>query len=231
MSIDFSGATTGRVDCGSGSSVNSLAPLTVAAWVYPTSLATGRRIFAKSGGGVAVNLGMDVGTSSRLAMFVDYTGTDLTVISASGLLVTNTWQFVAGVDGGSGVAPKLFYGTRNAAVAEVGSYATQTTPSGTRGNDGGNVLYVGNQSTFNAAWPGWIFWIGIYNEAMSAGQLRRLPMHPRVTANCRFFMFSGLLGTGTQPDWSGQKNNGTLGGTTAAARNAPLPWPVVRGAA
>lgn len=228
MSIDFSGATTGRIDCGAGSSVNSLSPLTVAAWVYPTSLATGRRIFAKSGGGVAVNLGMDVGTSSRLALFVDYTGTDLTVISASSLLSTNSWQFVAGVDGGAGVAPKLFHGTRSAAVAEVGSYTTQTTPSGSRGDDGANVLYVGNQSTFNAAWPGWIFWIGLYNEALSAGQLRRLQMHPRVTANCRLFMFPGLLGTGTQPDWSGQKNNGTLGGTTALARNAPIPFSFLR---
>jgi len=174
---------------------------------------------------------MDVSTASRLAMFVDYTGTDLTVISASGLLSTNTWQFVAGVDGGAGVAPKLFHGTRSAPVAEVGSYSTQTTPTGSRGNDGSNVLYVGNQSTFNAAWPGWIFWIGMYNEAMTAGQLRGLQMRPRVTANCRLFMYPGLLGTGAQPDWSGQKNNGTLGGTTAAARNTPLPSAILQGAA
>lgn len=231
MSMDFSGATSGRIDCGAGSSVNSLSPLTVAAWVYPTSLATGRRIFAKSGGGVAVNFGMDGGTSSRLNLFVDYGTTDLQAISASSVLSANTWQFVAGVDGGAGVAPKLFHGTRTSAVAEASSYTTQTTPAGSRGNDGSNILYVGNQGTFNTAWPGWIFWIGLYNEALSVGQLRRLQMHPRVTASCRFFMYPGLQGTGAQPDWSGQKNNGTPGGTTALARNAPIAWPMVRSAA
>lgn len=230
MSIDFSGATTGRIDCGTGSSVNSVTPLTVAAWVHPTSLATGRRIFAKSGGGVAVNFGTDGGTSSRLSLFVDYGTTDLQAVSGSGVLSANAWQFVAGVDGGAGAAPKLYHGTRTAAVAEVASYATQIAPAGARGNDGSNVLYVGNQGTFNAAWPGWIFWIGLYAEALSAGQLRRLQLRPRVTDACRFFMVPGLLGTGTPPDWSGHRNNGTLGGTTAAARNAPLPWPVVRAA-
>lgn len=125
--------------------------------------------------------------------------------------------------------PRVFYrdlDTANSTVTEatyasrtVGSGATQTTVT---------ALVVGNRSAspFNVAWQGTISTLIWHNARLTQAELNVWAERPQPLAGTtRLFMELGWAGTGTQGDLSGNGNNGTVTGATAANHAPKVRWP------
>jgi len=63
-----------------------------------------------------------------------------------------------------------------------------------------------------------------FDRALSLGEIRSLQFHPRVLSGCVLYSHYGFNGTGTQPDWSGKGNSGTVTGATVS-NHVPLGSP------
>lgn len=132
----------------------------------------------------------------------------------------NAWQCVATTyDETDG--PRIFVGSLTSALAEV-SYATApTVGSGATNADNTETLKIFNRTTLVGAPAGragnFMFW----NRRLTLGELRTHQWRPHAS--------SGLVvwhnyneGTGTQRDYSGAKNTGTVTGATYLSSNVPL---------
>ena len=209
-SLTFSDGGAHRVNCGSASDLDDLTVVTIAAWIFPTATTQNRRISNKGGNTGFFNFSISSTGTAALSTFIDYTTTDASAVSGDSVLSTNAWQFVAVTYDGAN-APKIYHGTLTTALAEV-SYASQTAPSGSRVTDNTNDFVIANasQASFNRGFPGRIAWLGLWNRALSLGELREQQFHPHVTSGNLIFMHLGFNGTGTQADWSGLGHNGTV---------------------
>jgi hypothetical protein len=208
MARDFSGATD-RVDFGSGASLDDVNIFTYAAWVYPTSAAVTRVLFTK-GGGSGKRFRLFGGTSAGSMMLAVSQATTIATAQSAGSTVTaNAWQFLAATFDGSFV-PRLYRATLGSTVAEV-SYATQTTGVGGITSDAAQSMLVGGDAS--NPFPGRMAEAFILPAVLNAGQLTTLAygMLPR---ECR--LYAPLWGNASpEPDYSGNKNNGTLTGSAA----------------
>lgn len=227
MALTPSG-TADRIAIAGATSINDLAALTVAVWVFRATVADNvfPIIAAKMpdaigywslqlqsySGGVAVD---------RISWERDYGTTNLEVESANNGFTASAWNFIAANDGGAGVAPHVYKGSLTARAAEI-TYGTQITPAGTLTSESNAAIWVGNRELgANNPFGGRIAWIGIWNRVLSLNELIEQQFRPRVTSGCKLFMHPGYAGTGTQPDWSGNANNGTVTGSAVSA-HVPL---------
>ncbi len=223
MALTFSDGGNQVVACGTDASVRNLETLTVAAWVYPTAQTVNRRIVNQGGWPGGWNLNIN-GAATRWAFWQDYATTDAESWTADNAVHTNTWMFVAATKSGANAA-KLYYADLGGVLAEETSYTRQYTPSGSYNNDAsGEPLRVGNQVTLDKGFPGRIAWVGIWNRVLSLGELQAQMYGRHPSDGCRFFMELGWNGTGTQPDWSGYRNNGTVSNSPAVSEHVPLAW-------
>jgi len=210
-------ASTERVDHGSATSLDDLDTATVLAWVYPTATSvgfvegkyaspccsTGYRWLVP---GFHANASLDVR--------VDRATSDLGMTALS-LMTANAWQFIGAVwnTGGTDADQKLFRGTLTSIATEP-TYNIQTVGSGATVSDAGGTLVVGNREGADFNFPGRIAWVGIWNRALTNGEVRAQQFRPHPTSGCVLFTHYGFNGTGTQPDWSGSANSGTVTGAT-----------------
>jgi hypothetical protein len=208
MAREFSGATD-RVDFGSAASLDDVNIFTYAAWVYPTSAAVTRVMFTK-GGGSGKRFRLFGGTSAgSMVLAVSQAGTIGTAQSAGSVVTANAWQFLACTFDGSFV-PRLYRATLGSAVAEV-SYAVQTTGIGAITSDAAQSMLVGGDAS--NPFPGRMAEVFILPAVLNAGQLTTLAygMLPRESR-----LYAPLWGNASpEPDYSGNKNNGTLTGSAA----------------
>ena len=226
MALTFTDNGAERVDCGSASSLDDLSPFTFFAWIYIDG--TGFRF------GRIVNKGEDVkefamdGTASqnasKLYLGVNTDATDA-VAAADTDQTTGEWRFVAGTyDTTDG--PRLFSGNLSTAVSEE-SYTTRTVGTGSPVGDGSSDFWIGNRSsgTTNRAFGGRIAVVGAIEALLTVGQLKAIQYRPAACLlHSQTVGFWVLHGTGTQPDYSGNGNSGTVTGATAGA-HVPLGSP------
>lgn len=219
-SLTFVSASSDRCEIAAATSINNMAGLTVAAWVYPTALANFRRIAAKDTNSTAgwflsiINTGFLSFSWSQNTTPDTATGTTLA-------LTTSDWWFTAATDDKS-AAPKLYVGSIVAKVAQSSSAAAA---AGTGGyiDDSAIVLDIGNhQTTANQGFPGRIAWVGVWNRALSLGELKDQQFHPHVTSGNVVFTELGYNGTTSCIDWSGLRNTGTVTGATLSATHVPI---------
>jgi hypothetical protein len=204
MALNFSGSAD-RVDHGNDSSLINLDPITVLAWVYPTSLAVAVIVDKRTlSGDTGYRLLYTNDTVGSLAFHINRASQDCFA-----------WQFVGGTLDTSGANgdQKLFRGTLSGIAVEP-SYDNQTVGSGTVNSDSGNNQFVGNRVQADASWSGYIGWVGIWNRQLSLGEVITQQFRPHLTSGCVLFTHYGFNGTGTQPDWSGTGNSGTVTGAT-----------------
>lgn len=227
MALLFDGTTT-KVDCGSNAVLDNLNVGTFLAWVYPTNVSTSARVIVIKGLGASGRRALEIRdlADGDLRVQVARATTTLEARSQSGVVTANEWQFLGtGFDAnGVDADQELYRGTLGSSVAEISSYAAQSVGSGATGDNSAKNQFVGNRETDNQGFVGRIAWVGMWNRKLTLEEIRAQQFRPHVTSGNVFFMHVGFNGTGTQPDWSGNLNNGTVTAATVVD-HVPLPLP------
>lgn len=222
MSLLFGAVNTDRVNCGSGTTLDNLTALTLMAWVYPTSNVSNKGIVNHFQG--AADSGWELYTADALGnIALEWAGDTYCFgqSTTTPLSSLNTWAFLAGCATFT-AKPRLYTGTLAALASEV-TYDVVYTAGITRHDDAARNLMLGNKDTAatNLAFTGRIAWVGVWNRELALGEVQAQQFAPHVTSGCVGFFHLGFNGTGTQADWSGNGNNGTVTGATVAA-HVPL---------
>lgn len=220
MALTF-GTPGDVVDFGGGASLLDFSAFTYMTDVFMTTFSSGgRRLFQK--GAIGGNRKQANWTAAgALDVFVSRATTSANSVSPNAQFVVNVW-YTVGItyDGTNGV--KIYSGTGTSALSEIGSYTTQTVGSGATNTDSGN-LYVGNSSAGTATLQARVAGVAYFNRILALGEMRQWQSrHVGVaTADCKLYSELGYNGTGTQTDWTGNGNAGTVTGPTVGA-GAPL---------
>ena len=225
MALDFSPGVATLVNHGSAASLDDMDVGTYVVWMFPTSTDARSICDKRDTSGWRT---FPCQSNSRLAFQLNRATVNLTIFSSNDFYTANVWNFAAATWDASGADAdqKLFQGTLSAAVAEESSYGTQTVGSGATVTNAGGDFFVGNNGENNVALIGRIAWFGVWNVQLTLAQLQAQQFFPHKTAGCVLFSHYGYNGVGTQADWSGNVNNGTVTGATQAD-HVPL-GPLVR---
>lgn len=232
MALTFGGATSDRVDIAGSASLNDLSTFTLLAWVYPTTLTGARQVcsFRRDASGTSGMQFRIAGTTTEMTLRVNQATTSANYATNSGAIALNTWCYLAATYDNNGGSPliKIYHGRLSSLVVE-GTYGTTTAGSGARTAEAGGTHMWGNRvittTNFDSAWPGRIAFGQFYNRVLSLGELSLLQYSPTVLSGCVNYIHLGFNGTGTQPDWSGNGNSGTITGATLTPDHVPLRAP------
>lgn len=222
MSLLFGGAASDRVNVGSGTVLDNVNQGTLIALAYPTGSGNGR--FYQKGVTGQGPLFFSYGASLEIARNRATTASDaLSLVSNFSAHALNQWNWYAGVwnTGGANGDQKLYVGTLTTPFAEPSAYGTQTVGSGAEGDNSAVDAIIGNNSNAALAFPGRIACVIHYNVALTLGQLRAVQFGDAVLPGRVGYWELGWNGTGTQPDYSGNGNAGTVTGATVAV-HAPV---------
>lgn len=231
MGLDFSGATSDKLNCGSGSSLDNLTTATYLTWFKVTN-ATPAADLAVSWKGLAASGSRqcrveDTLTEATITIF--RATTNLTVSGDLSLLAVDEWNCLAYVHdtGGADGDQQIYEGNLTNLLTEVGSYGTQVVGAGTPGDNSANNLIIGNRENDGRNFDGIIAFIAQWNRVLTLAELRQQQWHPFPTSGCVLWMQLGFLppGTGTQLDLSGNGNNGTVTGA-AKGEHTPISIPM-----
>lgn len=226
----FTGGGSERVDCGSAAMLDDLATFSMIAWAYPTgtSHAANRQMVFK-GSSSSRFLALSSAGAGSFVIFSSYSTTSGTARSSNSTYSANAWQVFAGtMDAPGGGTPHLYYSSGpTSALAEPSYAAGPTSPVGTIGSDASDNLLLGNANTFNRGFPGILGIAAIFNAVLSLANLEAIRQSPRFAltfSSCLGLWKLGEDGTGTQHDLTGNGNNGTVTGATAATDGYPTNW-------
>lgn len=234
MSLTFTGSDTDVVNYGTAASIDDWIVFTSLAWVFPTASITANTgsFFTKTPGnaltGKSFFTGVSVANPNRLRCQIDRATADAEASSSNNTLVTSAWNFV-GVTYGETNGPKLFKGSLTATVVETGYAVGPTIGSGATGTDDPADLVVGNRNPLNVvgsfSFPGAIACFAYINKELTLQQIITCQFDFRnciqADGTCKLLSYLGDNGTGTQPDYSGNGNNGTVTGAIQS-NNVPL---------
>lgn len=203
----------GHIVVHNSSALGTVSSFTILAWIYATDDTTRQQIIRHTG---TPDWGIQFrGDQPGDYFYLDrHRATTYQVAQANSGNFSNyglnKWIFVVGVIDLSGV-PRFYIGDLNNYAAEPSSYTTQTAGSGTPDTTNANVD-VGNFSAVNTRyWRGRIAWVGVWDRALSAAEIRAQQFRPRVTPGCVFFAH---YYEGRAVDLSGNKANGSITGAT-----------------
>lgn len=214
MARSFSGSGTDGIDIGDPAAYTfgSTVTLSLSAWIYPTSNTDGI-IFGKlTSGAESFVLRFDRSASNKIAFVIFNSasvGSALLSTTLSSSLV-NTWVSVVGT--WDGTTQKIYInGALDNSVAFGGTGL---------GSLGGNHWCIGHDfANGNTIFTGNIADCGLWNVTLTAAEIAALnrgarPLQIRPSALVGYWPLTGLQSP--EPDLSGNKNNGTLTGTTPA---------------
>ena len=226
MALLFDAATE-RVECGSPAELDDVTVGSMLAWVWFNDLSLGRWRFKKAAGEWNNHQEMYC-TDADYYFLTQYTTQNL-YINAGAVLTTGKWWFLGASwdENGADADQKLWIGDLSTFASEPGSYANQDAPTGTIGSNASGTFKIGNRYGDDRSFEGYIAWLAFWNGTpldIDEVRLQQFDLSsPRVAlADCVIFMHLGLTGTGTQADWSGGANNGTITGATLTP-HVPLP--------
>lgn len=224
MSLSFTAATTNRVAYGT-----ALGNWTAGSWVfwyYPTTLASFVSIVQLYGSSAVPSIIGGVTTSElRMVWRRGAGGSNMTYETNNASITTNKWWYVgATVDqsAGAGVKVKFYVGDLST-LAVLKTNGTTTDVSSGYVTNNGATFYVGDNATdvtpqvMRFACVQFFPSIVLTLAEIQALQFRFGPWRTGV----KLFSHLGFNGTGTQPDWSGNGNAGTVTGA-AVAPHVPL---------
>ncbi len=217
--LNFNG-TTHQVDFGSAASLDDLGPSTFMFIYRPTTLdVTFRYLWRKFQGPGGTNINHH---DSDLDFARVYSTTNMVITSTGDVISAGNWYITFFVDGGVGVAPRIYHTQLGNTLTEP-SYAQQDTPVGALTTDASATALVGIRDA-TRRFVGDIAVVAVWEEAFSLDQCIQQYWRAFPTVNSRVLTHLGFNGTGTQPDWTGSGNSGTVTGATVST-HAPLPQP------
>lgn len=220
MALNFDSAGSNRnVNHGSAASLDNLAgagAVSVAAWLYRTTNGDNQNIVYKGSLLCVVTNAVAEG-GLQFAFLRATTATNF--VTNAAILPLNTWKFVVCTfDDAAGTEVAIYHGDLTTAMAAA-SFSTSTNGSGAVNSDAANDLIVGNDSGLVSPLRGRCDAVGVWNTALTLAQaetLRNLaPSDWDTVTGCK--LASDYHATGTQPDYSGNSNTGTITGATLAA--------------
>lgn len=217
MSLTFSGATH-KVNVGSGPTIDNLTVGTQLAWVNVSALTGDSRIMHKSVGG-NFRIFDFINSTSELNVSHDRATVDLRITAPLAnfpAYALNKWIFVASSWDASltNGDQKLYLGDLTSLAVEPSSYSNQLVGSGANPDDSASDLIIGNKSNDNAPINGSMGPCAIFNRQLSLGEIHLWQDVARMMMGCAGLWYLGDNGTGTQPDYSGNGNHGTVTGAT-----------------
>ena len=224
-SLVFGAATSDRVNYGSGASMDDLTSHTVTMWVYLDSYVDGKTMFGKRANSPVSSFknrfGLETNatdTNGGLRVAFSQSTSGLTYRTGNAGITAGKWWFLAYTyDSGATPRVHIYRGDLSTIVTET-TYATAADGSGTYSTDASQSVIVGNTlnvaGAFADSFPGKISNVAYYNKVLSLAEIRMQQFRPHVTPNTVLFSYLGFTGTGTQPDWSGHQNAGTVTGAT-----------------
>ena len=217
--LNFNG-TTHQVDFGSAASIDDLVTCTFMFIYRPTTVdTTFRYLWRKHTGSAGTSINHN---NSDFELDRIYSTTDMFVSSTGDIISANNWYVTFFVDAGAGVAPRIYHALLGSALAEV-SYGAQQTPVGTLTTDASATALVGFRDS-TSRFIGDIAVVAVWEEVFSLEDCKQQYWRAFPTVNSRVLTHLGFNGTGTQPDWTGSGNSGTVTGTTVTG-HAPIPQP------
>lgn len=220
MSLTFGGATSDRVDHGTGTTFTDC---TYIGWFYATSDAGGQNHMGKSTAAGRHSLERKFGDVDDYNLIVDRATTDASAATTGVDRPLNAWKFIGAAYGAGGAGPRIYHGNLTTVAVEA-SYSAQTDGSGAVSNGSGLAFIGGNNNPFTAAFIGRIGLVMVWDRALTLGEIKAQQFNPHKTSGCILFTQYGFNGTSTQADWSGGANNGTVTGATQSS-HVPLGLP------
>lgn len=118
---------------------------------------------------------------------------------------------------------RFLVGNRTTVAAEPSAYDSKVLGDGTVSTDDTHPLQIGNRTDGLRPMNGEVSHFSFYTRVMSVAEIQAQQFRRRPASGCVVFMELGYNGTGTQPDWSGAGNPGTVTGATVSD-HVPLPW-------
>ncbi len=233
MSLNFGTNVSDRVDCGSAAILDDLPSSTNGFTVLSITKRTGtganQQIVTKFQNTTTSswNFLVDNAPSEGVTRFLILRpgGTHTDYITSTVTHPVDQWTFAAGTfKNGDTPAMSIYHSSMNAEVSEA-SYNTSTNGSGALTSEAAANLYIGNlQLNTNTPFKGDIGIVAVVNRKMTLAECKDWKGNPRMIAGCIGFWRLGENGTGTQPDYSGNANAGTVTGATVSA-NPPISRP------
>lgn len=227
MALDFTGSGN-EIDCGSAAELDNVLQVTYWAWYQRPSSAPGEdaALICKGNFHRLTAFAPTDGTSQNASCVITR-ATDGCRATADRnddpILQEDKWLFTAGVLDTSGVDAdqKLYIGDLSTPAREPPSYSTQKVGSGTPNDNASAPCRIGNIST--GSWGNCIIaWAGISDQRLTVDQIRALQWTLMPPAGSLVHIAPGLHGTGTQPDYSGNGNDGTIGGSPTLTDHVPV---------
>lgn len=218
MARTFGAAGTDRIDCGSAVVLDNVDPLSICAWVRPTSLVANAAVWAKNPIGVlfASKLNGTAGNISATRRRGGGGAANSNYISNNTPLSTvNQWYFVAWVYAGAGA--HIYVGNETTLATEV-TYGTAQAGSSTPVDDSAVSALIGNENAATPAstWNGQIAHVSVWNVGLTLAQVQEQQVFPHLYAgNIGFYKLDADTGT-TEVDQSGFLNLGIVTGATVA---------------
>lgn len=209
MALQFTDDSTDQINHGSGSTLDNLVPATILMWVKPSVISVGfRSILSKTSGGSGWAL-----YSHEFNDFwaFDISGTVYNRVFFDDVMTTD-WQSIAITWERDVIAPAAYRGTLTTALSDI----TNTSSTGSGGfDDSAATLFTGTNFDGNTIGMS-LALLMIWNRILTIGELEAQRWRPHKNNGCVFFAHYGFNGTGTQPDWSGNGNSGTVTGATVS---------------
>lgn len=223
MALTFGANTSDRVDFGTGTSIDGFTANTFLSWFFPTTISANKRFATKETSAAGFEKEWTLRSTGQIDSLYNFSGADATARSANSagnILTVNKWWFVA-MTLDQFFGPRLYLGDLSTSAYET-AYAAQTSGTGTIADDSTANFVLGNGTgTVTFAPIGRIAWFSYHNAQLSLAEIRLQQFRPHVVASTKLFCHLGFNGTGTQPDWSGNGNAGTVTGATVSA-HVPL---------
>lgn len=210
------------VNHGSAASLDSLDSLTIIWWDFPNTVATGNgRAVYKFSAGAGIQVWSSVVNAGAARLFHGRATTGSDVFMAASTRQVSTWNFNAVTDS-DGVAGKFYWGSLSSPVADVTDTGATVTGAGAENSHAALNFEVGGGSAPTSV-DARTAYIWTYNRVLPFGEIQLHQYRPgTILSGCVLYCVYGFNGTGTQPDWSGSGNAGTLVNSPTVADHVPL---------
>ena len=211
MALTF-GSTNDDADFGAAASIDDLTAFTWLMWIFPTTLTNLRRIMVK---GPVEEKQFIIRTNDVAEMHVARATTAAFATSNNNSMVVNTHEFYA-ITYDESDGPRIFRGTLSTEAVELGYSSRVVGADGTTADATGNLVIGNAHSTKTVPFQGDISVGAVYAKRMILAEIVRYQWRILSDTDCKLLCHLGFAGTGTQPDWSGNGNSGTVTGATVS---------------
>jgi hypothetical protein len=226
MALQFNNTNSDKVNCGHATSLANFDLFTFCLWMKWDGTDQFKYVVNKEGGngweswfndsglggGVVANIYTAAGASTRAH-----------VISNDNLFTANVWTFLAvSLDSSTVSNNKVYRGTLTSLLSDQTKDATRASTN-PKGDDSASDFLIANYPfVATYSWAGQMAYATLYNRVLTLGELKQIQFGLLPLSGCVVNIQLGWNGLGIQPDWSGQKNNGTLVGSPTVAPHVPI---------